>query len=294
MISIESLFYKKSPIELYLQNENFFLYIKREDKNFASFGLKLKKWKGLNDFLTKNKIQTVLIYGNPHSNFLATYTYLLKLAKKIIYSIHYTKDPNLITANSILSKRFSDVVIQSKSKQNREFYINEFKKKNPEGFIIPEFGIHESSLSSLKDYWKRLELEFSFDLLFLDIGTGFSILSAIDSLPNKKIIGISIGNQYDKIKNDLLQYSNQLFLDKKNIDKIEVLKVNCSPAFSSTNQELDDFIKWNWQEKNLPLEPVYSAKTIYTILDYLKKKKLEGRALYVHQGGLLNHLKYFK
>jgi 1-aminocyclopropane-1-carboxylate deaminase len=85
-----------------------------------------------------------------------------------------------------------------------------------------------------------------------------------------------------------------LYLNKDLVEKIEILKVNVSPSFASTNQELDTFIKRNWSEKKLPLEPVYSGKTLYTILEYTKKKKLEGKALYVHQGGLLNHLKYFK
>ena len=48
------------------------------------------------------------------------------------------------------------------------------------GFVIPEFGIHEAGLRTLNFLWKEIESVDNFDYLFLDIGTGFTALSALE------------------------------------------------------------------------------------------------------------------
>lgn len=289
-------YFKKTPIELFESYPNFELYIKREDKTFAGFGVKLKKIYGLIQFLERGHIKDVLIYGNPHSNFMATFITVFKQKGFTVHTLFYTNDQNLITADSILSKRFSDTVIHTGSKANREFYINEFKKGFPNGFVIPEFGIHEAGLKGLNLLWKDLEETNLPDYLFFDIGTGFTVLSALAYFKEKEIqlIGVAIGNKIDKIPNDLAANAEKLGLDKSILSKLKILEPTTSPAFASKNKTLEDWIRKVWKEKQIPLEPVYSGKTLFTVTDYIKKQKLKGKGIYLHQGGLLNHLKYFE
>ncbi|MBK8396622.1 MAG: hypothetical protein IPL26_15485 [Leptospiraceae bacterium] len=288
-------YYKTSPIHIFESYPNFTLSIKREDKSFAGFGLKLKKIQGLIQFLKKGQIKDILLYGNPNSNFMATYTTMFHLENFQVHSLFYTNDPKLTTGNSILTKRFSDTSIFLKSKSNREFYIHEFKKGFPNGFVIPEFGIHETSLSSLNFLWREIENADTFDYLFLDIGTGFTALSALEYFKEKKIqiIGVTIGNKLNKIQYDLEQNSQKLGLDKNNFSNLKILEPSTSPAFASKNKQLEDWIRKIWINKNIPLEPVYSGKTLLTIHEYIPKANLKGKGLYLHQGGLLNHLKYY-
>ena len=208
-----SLYKMNSDIELFQTINGFSLYIKNEYKSFGSFGVKLRKFKGLLDYLDENKITDVLIYGNPHSNYVSTYSTLLKFAKKTVHAIHYTKDPKLITANSILSKSQANNIVNSQTKNNREFYISEFKQKFPSGLILPEFGIHNSSLESLKSIWQELE---DYEYIFLDLGTGFTALSAADFFNNSKtkLYGVCIGNYIQNMKKNLLDTAAQLGLDK--------------------------------------------------------------------------------
>lgn len=288
-------YFKDTPQEKFEDYNDFALYIKREDKTFAGFGVKLRKIYGLVQFLKKGNVQDVLLYGNPHSNFLSTFSTVLKLEGFTIHSLFYTNDQNLITANSILSKRFSDTIIHTGSKGNREFYISAFQKGFPNGFVIPEFGIHKSGLVGLTFLWRELEKSEFLEYLFLDIGTGFTTLSALEYFKEKKvqIIGVAIGNRRDKIQTDLETNADKLGLDKKILANLKILEPFTSPAFASKNKTLEDWIRKTWKEKQIPLEPVYSAKTLLTVQEYIKSQKLKGAGVYMHQGGLLNHLKYF-
>lgn len=288
-------YFKATPVELFKSYPNFELLIKREDKTFAGFGVKLKKIYGLIQFLERGDIKDVLLYGNPHSNFLATFSVILKLEGFTVHSILYTNDQNLVTANSVLSKRFSDTIIYAKSKSNREFYLSEFKKGFPNGFIIPEFGIHESGLKGLYSMWEGMESHEKFDYLFLDIGTGFTAISALEYFKDKnlQIIGVAIGNRVDKILSDLAANVKKIDLSDKILSRLKILEPTTSPAFASKNKILEAWIHRIWIEKQIPLEPVYSGKTLLTVTEYIKKQKLTGRGIYLHQGGLLNHLKYF-
>lgn len=288
-------YYKTTPVEIFEFYQDFTLLIKREDKTFANFGVKLKKLHGLIQFLKQGNIKDILLYGNPHSNFMATFATILSLEGFLVHSVFYTNDIKLVTANSLLSKRFSETIIFSKSKSNRDFYLNEFKKGFPNGFVIPEFGIHEAGLRTLNFLWKEIESVDNFDYLFLDIGTGFTALSALEFFKEKKIqiIGVSIGNKLDKIQYDLEANADKLGLERNLISKLKLLEPNLSPAFASKNKILEDWIRKVWSEKKIPLEPVYSGKTLYTINHYIKKEKLKGKGIYLHQGGLLNHIKYF-
>lgn len=289
-------YFKDTPIEIFEEYNDFALYIKREDKTFAGFGVKLRKIYGIIQFLKKGDVKDILLYGNPHSNFLATFSTVLKLEGFKIHSLFYTNDQKLITPNSILSKRFSDTIIHTLSKGNREFYISAFQKGFPNGFVIPEFGIHKSGLVGLTFLWRELEKSEFLEYLFLDIGTGFTALSALEYFKEKEvqIIGVAIGNRKDKIQTDLETNLKKLNLDKKILSKLKILEPFTSTAFAGKNKTLEDWIHKIWKEKQIPLEPVYSAKTLLTIHEYIKSNKIKGKGIYLHQGGLLNHLKYFR
>ncbi|HNI86838.1 MAG TPA: 1-aminocyclopropane-1-carboxylate deaminase, partial [Leptospiraceae bacterium] len=108
-----------------------------------------------------------------------------------------------------------------------------------------------------------------------------------------QIIGVAIGNRFDKIQYDLEKNAEKLSVDKNLLKNIQILEPKISPSFASKNKEIENWIREIWEKKQIPLEPIYSGKTLYTVLDFIQKKRFQGNGIYVHQGGLLNHLKYF-
>lgn len=279
-----------SEISEIYKTKDFDLNLKKEYKSFLSFGTKLRKFKGLFQYLKQNNFSEVLIYGNPHSNFVSTYTFLCKTFGFKVNSIFYTKDKFKQSINSKISEIYSDEFQLIQSKNNLEFYLKEYSKS--EIFQIPEFGIHPSSINSLNELWSEIK-NVDFEYLFLDIGTGFTALTALEYFQNKKIIGVAIGQDEKKILHYLENLSDKLNLSKENLKNLKIISPIISKSFGSVNKELENFIKEFYKEKEIYLEPIYSAKSVFTILNFIKKEKLNGKGIYIHQGGILNHLKYF-
>ena len=82
-------------------------------------------------------------------------------------------------------------------------------------------------------------------------------------------------------------------MDRKIADQIELLPCIISKSFGSTNNELNTWIQKIYSEKKIPLEPVYSGKSLFSLIPFLKKNKLIGKGIYIHQGGLLNSVDKF-
>ncbi len=290
-MKLDNIFNLKSGIYELFKSKNFELEIKKEYESYLSFGTKLRKFKGLYEYLKLNKFKEILIYGNPHSNYVSTYTFLCKYFNFKVNSIFYTKDRLKKSINSKISEIYSDEFKFIESKNNLEYYIKEYSNRE-KLFQIPEFGIHQSSIFSLNELWTEIE-NLKFEFLFLDIGTGFTALTALEYFKEKKIIGVAIGQDEKKIRTYLENISISLNLPKKNLNNLKILTPIISKSFGSVNKELENYIKEFYIKKEIYLDPIYSAKSILTILDYLKKTKLIGKGIYIHQGGILNHLKYF-
>ncbi|MCB1189515.1 MAG: hypothetical protein H7A23_21280 [Leptospiraceae bacterium] len=286
---------QNTPVQRLCNLEGFEFYIKRDDKTFATFGTKLRKLSGLLKHLENQNAKTVLLFGNPHSNYMATFTYMLYLNAYNIVSLHTTKNPKLVTVNSILSKKYSHHSLHCNSKEEIHKKIQIFQNKIANIFLVPEFGIHESSYQGIGSLWKEVDsYEQKFDYIFLDAGSGLTLTSALEhykTLPTK-VISVAIGNKPDKLKEELKALSFKL--SKRNIQEydFELISPAITPGFSKTSYSLSNFIKDFWKEFTLPLEPVYSGKSIYTLIQYIREKKPKGRGIYIHQGGLLNHVLY--
>lgn len=281
----------QTPIDFFKEINGFQLYIKREDKTFSGFGTKIRKFDGLYKYLIENKIKKILIYGNPHSNYLATFIPLLSLNRFQIHCLFYTNDSNKVTPNSILSTRFAQKY-ESVAKNETQAYIDQFLHKNPDYFLLPQFAFHPSALSGLDTLWTEIaESQIRFDYIFLDIGSGLTSISYIKHRLNlkSKLIGVSIGLKLEKMKEDLSNRIQNIGLEEP-IDWIEMLAPKISPSYGSVNLALKNYILSVYKEKNLFLEPIYSAKSIYTIENFVQENNILGTGLYVHQGGQLNHI----
>lgn len=292
----ERLICKDSSIQKYFAINSFDLYIKREDRTIASFGTKLRKLSGLIGFLKKSNIKTVIVYGNPHSNYMACFVYVLNQEGFGVISFFRTKDISLKTMNSNLCENFSSKIFYYSSWNDFQMQFNEIKTSLNNYYLVPEYAIHESSFQGLSSLWEEIDKsKSSFSHIFLDVGSGLTFLSALEFFSQKdvEIIGVAIGNKKENLEIDLDNISKKL--SKKSIDSysFQLLKPCITPRFGKTSRTLNNFIKDIWKEKELPLEPIYSGKSLYTILEYIKEKSLTGRGLYIHQGGLLNFLKLF-
>jgi 1-aminocyclopropane-1-carboxylate deaminase len=129
------------------------------------------------------------------------------------------------------------------------------------------------------------------DFLFLDFGSGLTFISALQYFVNKntKIVAILTGPKYEKVKEEIKVLAKKLEVDEEILNKnnYEIIKSLISPGYAKTSNTLENFIYGEFRN-GLPLEPVYSAKSMYTIKKLFSENNYKGTSLYLHQGGLLN------
>lgn len=286
------IFRLNTPIHLFENIGSFQLFIKREDRSFASFGTKIRKFQGLLNFLRENYFKNVIISGSPHSNFVSAFTYLLHSMKFSVYSILTTRDKKLETGRSILSRRFSNEIVHLDSGTDTFAEMNRILDKSSGTFLVPEFGLHESCFEGLESLWAEIEsARIHYDYVFLDLGSGLTFLSGLRFFPSpeRTFVGISIGTSEEKMNSEIISLSQKLEFEFPADSNYRILPPSIVPKFGKSSEKLNQWIRTIWLRKNIPLEPVYSGKSLYTICQYISQKRLKGKGLYIHQGGLLGH-----
>jgi 1-aminocyclopropane-1-carboxylate deaminase len=283
----------QSPIQKYQLGDGVIIYIKRDDLSFASFGTKVRKFVGIYQHLQKAGYTGVVLRGNPHANFLGCFAYLFKLFGFQVFTIAHLHYHTKATPNSILAGKYSDALFVVETLQEDQNINERLLKDDKSLFSLPPYGVHEQAIIGLKTLWDEIDAyPISFDHICLDVGSGVTALSALAYRSERSLIGVSIGMKLFEMERWLPTIASDCGL---NVDtnNIHLLSPQTSPSFATTNTSLNTFIKDAYSNFGLPLEPVYSGKSLYTIVQYLTENDIKGNVLYIHQGGLLNHVSLF-
>lgn len=333
-------------IELWRECNGFEIYIQREDDSFLSLGSKMRRIQG---FLNLDTKLPILIQGSLGSNFLTSFALALSLHGFSVFVLAKTYELSPHSLNFYLLKKYSKELYFGSNKV-LEFTKDQICKKYPDIQVIPKYGFSREGEFGYESLWKQItcypivnqnenlivkkksetlnsESESSFfDTIVLDIGSGLSYLSAANYFQtlNTKILGVCIGESKTSWLRNLPERMIQLGWDEKQRSIIKIPKdhlVNpvILPKFAETNDLLLDFIKDIYRDSHykLRLEPIYSAKTLFTLLYYLNDQSLykykihkiirnvdlqfkekifqspQRKILYIHQGGLLSWYKLF-
>ena len=274
-----------TPIQFVKVINNSYFFIKRDDLLTShSFGTKFRKFLGFYSYLNLEKFSSILLSGNLHSNYLASFSYFLAMYDIPFVTFAYSKNLNLKSYNSKIIKRFSKLYQFSSFKQ-MENSIKASIKDDNQNLEIPKYGIHFSSFKGLESLSHEiLKYEQNFDKIFVDIGSGLTYLSLYQFFGNK-VVGICIGARRESLKKELEDNAKKLNI---NLQNPNLITCKICPKFAKINQTLLNYIKNYYNDYNIALEPIYSAKTVYTIEDILLKEYKKQNILYVHQGGLSN------
>lgn len=193
----------------------------RDDLLPFGFGTKWRKVLGIVEYLRKNQIEKVLLWGAIHGNYLASFTTILRFFGFNMETITYTKNPKLKTYNERLVKFHSHKMHCYANRKEAEQSFSE-RTKTFEGLCLQEFGIHPAQTTGLLPFWQQLESEIHEILngtnaglngdekyshsnnnhakmatLVLEIGSGASFLSAYDYFLDSSILvlGVMVGEK---------------------------------------------------------------------------------------------------
>lgn len=165
-----------------------------------------------------------------------------------------------------------------RSKDDIAFINDLIAKYGGSVYVIPEGGTNEHAIKGCEEILS--ESDNNFDFVCLPVGTGGTISGIINSAQtNQQIIGFS------SLKGDFLSDVICNFVSKTN------WKLNTDYHFGGYGKVTDDlisFLNQFYQKTNIPLDPVYTGKMMFGVLDLIEKGFFpkNSKILAIHTGGL--------
>jgi 1-aminocyclopropane-1-carboxylate deaminase/D-cysteine desulfhydrase-like pyridoxal-dependent ACC family enzyme len=260
------------------------LFIKREDLIHPV--ISGNKWRKLKYNLLEAKrtrCQVVVTFGGAFSNHIAA---TAAAGHEEGFSTHgiirgekmFPLNPTLLLAQkngmefTFVSRDEYKSKIESKVVQT---VIKSFDKP----FVIPEGGSNSLGVLGCEEI---INSEMEYDVFVTACGTG-STLSGIINGMNKDQYAIG----FPALKNaGFLNEEVNSFLKVKNENWHLELDYHFG-GYAKNKPELVEFIREFWIEYNIKLDPIYTSKAMFGLLDLIEKGVLKNkRVLFIHTGGL--------
>ncbi|WP_299125094.1 pyridoxal-phosphate dependent enzyme [uncultured Tenacibaculum sp.] len=274
-----------------LEEKEVTLCIKREDQihPFVS-GNKFRKLKYNIAKAKEQQKSTLLTFGGAFSNHIAATAIAGKLSGfKTIGVIRgdelgidldktLAQNETLREAfkNGMKFKFVSRLVYKQKTEKT---FIEELQKEFGDFYLVPEGGTNELAIKGCKEILTKEDEKF--DYICSAIGTGGTISGLIESVKeHQKVIG------FPALKGSFLEEEIQQFV--KRIGNWNLESEYHFGGYGKFNTELIRFINEFKKNTNIPLDPIYTGKMMFGILEKVKKDEFprNTKILAIHTGGL--------
>lgn len=264
---------------------NISVYIKREDllHPFVS-GNKLRKLK-YNILTAKQQGKTTLLtFGGAFSNHIAaTAAAGREIGMATIGIIRGEELFDRVEENPTLSfarncgMHLHFVSREMYTKKDSTEFLSLLIEKFNDFYLLPEGGTNELAVQGCMEIFDSEDSIY--DTICAAVGTGGTIAGLIKASENQNILGFSALKgtfQYDEIAK---------YTSKTNF---EITDSYCFGGYGKIDIELIRFINKFHQNTKIPLDPVYTGKMMFGIVDLLKMGyfKENSRIFAIHTGGL--------
>ena len=269
-----------------LQKNGITLAIRREDliHPFIS-GNKYRKLKyNLRQAKSENQT-TLLTFGGAFSNHIAAVAFAGKENDfKTIGIIRGDELRDKIQENPTIrfaqenGMQFDFVSRNDYSNKEMPEFIEQLKQKFGSFYLIPEGGTNDLAIQGCEEILTKEDSQF--DYICCAVGTGGTISGLINaSLPHQKVLG------FPALKGDFLKEEIRKFAQNQNWDLISEYHFG---GYGKIDLELINFINNFNQSNNIPLDPVYTSKMAFGVLDLIAKDYFpsNSKILLIHTGGL--------
>jgi len=269
-----------------LENTNISLYIKREDllHPYVS-GNKFRKLKyNLVQAKSENK-QTLLTFGGAFSNhILAVAAAGKEKGFKTIGIIRGEELKDKIAENPTLKKAqelgmvFDFVGRKIFREKSSPKFIQQLTEKFEDFYLIPEGGTNDLAVKGCEEILTATDEKF--DYICCAIGTGGTISGLINCSKNsQQVLG------FPALKGDFLREDICKFVSKSNWDLITAYHFG---GYAKVSEELILFINNFYQKHKVPLDPIYTGKMLFGVVDLINKNYFpeNSKILVIHTGGL--------
>jgi len=262
------------------------LSIKREDLIHPLIsGNKYRKLKYNLEAAKTEGFKSLLTFGGAFSNHIAATAYAGKM--------HGFKTIGVIRGEEISQKWQSNPTLKLASEHgmqlkfiNREAYrdkdseelTNTLKSEYGTFYVIPEGGSNTLAVKGCEEILTPEDMKF--DTICTSVGTGGTIAGIVNSsAPNQSVLG------FTALKSDYVKEDIRKFAAKKNW---QLLTDYHFGGYAKVTSELVQFINDFKLQTQILLDPVYTGKMIYGIIDLVKNDYFKPKTsiLAIHTGGL--------
>lgn len=261
------------------------MYIKREDllHPFIS-GNKLRKLKYNIEEAKARKAKTLLTFGGAYSNHIAAVSYAgfingfktvgIIRGDELVHQID--RNPTLTFAKKH-GMQFEFISRMQFRSKNDNSFMDELELKYNNAFVIHEGGTNNLAIKGCEEI--LTEADQNFNYICTCVGTGGTISGLINSAQEAQILGFSA------LKGNFLQDEIVKWTSKSNWSLCNDYHFG---GYGKVTDDLIAFINSFKKRYKIPLDPVYTGKMVYGVLDLIDKDYFPQNTniLLIHTGGL--------
>lgn len=262
------------------------LYLKREDRIHPVIsGNKYRKLKY--NILEAESLgyDKLLSFGGAFSNHIAAVASVGKeFGFKTIGVIRGEELQSKIEDNPTLNyaqncgMQFKFIDRETYREKTSKTFIENLKKDFDHYYLIPEGGTNELAIKGCEEILAVKDLDF--DFVCCSVGTGGTIAGLINSSKSsQQVLG------FPALKGGFLINEITKFAKKTNWNLVTDYHFG---GYAKVSKELIDFINEFKDKNEIQLDPVYTGKMMYGIMDLIQKEFFPkgSKILAIHTGGL--------
>lgn len=269
-----------------LPNSSVKLFIRREDliHPFVS-GNKFRKLKYNLEFAKKNNYKKLVTFGGAFSNHIAAVAFAGKVnGFETIGIIRGNELASEINSNPTLKfaqdcgMKFEFISREEYRQKTTVEFIENLKVKYQQFYLIPEGGTNDLAIKGCEEIIINEDAAYNF--ICCAIGTGGTISGIINSSSfNQKVLG------FPSLKGDFLKKDICKFAKKDNWNIISDYHFG---GYGKVSNELINFINDFNEKYNIPLDPIYTGKMVFGVIELINKNYFpeNSKILMIHTGGL--------
>ena len=279
-------FSESSNQKISIEYPNISLYIKREDLLHPTIsGNKFRKLKYNLAQAKKQNQQALLTFGGAFSNhILAVAAAGKECGFRTIGIIRGEELKDKINENPTLQKAqnfgmvFEFVTREIYRQKSSSEFIEQLKKTHGNFYLIPEGGTNDLAIKGCEEM--LTQEDEMFDYICCAVGTGGTISGIINcSKSGQQVLG------FPALKGNFLTEDICRFATNSNWELITDYHFGGYGKVSST---LIQFINDFYQKHKIPLDPIYTGKMVFGVMDLINKNYFpkNSKILMIHTGGL--------
>lgn len=228
---------------------------------------------------------TLLTFGGAFSNHIAALAFAGKEQRfKTIGIIRGEELESKILENPTLKFAqecgmiFKFVTRETYRHKTEVDFIKNVKEEFGDFYLVPEGGTNEFAIKGCEEILTKEDAIF--DFICCAVGTGGTISGLINSaLPHQKVLG------FPALKGEFLNEEIRKFA--KN-DYWELISKYHFGGYGKVTPELISFMNLFYKENKILLDPIYTAKMVFGVMDLIEKNYFpeNSKILLIHTGGI--------